>query len=137
MTAATGDCFEAAIWTAYQIPDDERDQWRVCHGWPTGQGPIEGVVHAHAWLERTDPVPEGLPEQFAANAAEFFTTVIDKSNGKDLEVSRTFYYSVGRIRPDQVHRYEIAQAFAYAVTEGHYGPWEPMPETALPAYFYD
>ena len=125
-----GDCYEAALhFAAWTVPVDERDAYRVVHGYPTVQGPIEGIVHGHAWVERTDPLPDDLPEIFADSAASLFTTVIDKSNGKDLEMPVALYYGYGSIYREECHYYTVEEAVRLALESGHYGPWHDESES--------
>jgi hypothetical protein len=127
--AATGDCYDTALkYAAWEVPAGDRDRYRVVHGHPIGQGEIAGLKHGHAWVERTDPVPDDLPEVFLRGAADLFTVVIDKSNGKDLEVPRSLYYGLGSIDRNECRYYEVAEAMRLAVRHGHWGPWEDKPE---------
>ena len=124
-----GDCFEVALHFAMNLRGDD-DEYRVVHGWPIGQGPIAGLRHAHAWIERHDPIPANLPEHFARVGPDFFTVCIDRSNGKDVELPRTLYYGIGHIRPDECSYYTPAEAMALAVRSGHFGPWDGRPSGA-------
>jgi hypothetical protein len=119
-----GDCYERAIHEALDIPAADRDHWRVVHGWPTGQGPIAGIKHGHAWLERTDPVPDDLPPNFRNVGAEFWITCVDRSNGKDVEWPRALFYGIGNIDPAECRYYEIVEAFEVMSEYHHYGPWD-------------
>ena len=134
---ADGNCYEAAlVFAAYSVPDDERDRYRVVHGFPIGQGPIEGLKHGHAWVERTDDMPNlsSVPAEMAAHFTEMYErnpelliTVIDKSNGKDLEMSRTVYYGFGNIDRSECTYYKVDEAMRLAVRYGHWGPWGEEP----------
>lgn len=120
---AKGDCFEVALHFVMDrhFADDE---YRVVHGWPIGQGKIAGVRHAHAWIERHDPIPANLPEHFQRIGPDFWVTVIDRSNGKDVELPRPLYYGIGHIRPEECRYYTATEAAALAVRTGHFGPWD-------------
>jgi hypothetical protein len=113
MTAAElegdGDCYVVA----YELVVDHPDTYLLCHGWPTGQGPIAGLVHGHAWVEyETDGYP----------------IVVERSNGHDLELPADLYYAIGHINPDHIVRYTAQEARAAAVEHGTYGPWNGEPE---------
>lgn len=113
-----GDCFPVA---AKMVKADPT--LFLCHGQPLGQGPIAGIRHDHAWVERDTchliPHPlGGEPVPYTA------TTVLDRSNGKDVELSQTLYYLAGAIDPATVRRYTHDEAVALMDSTGHYGPWE-------------
>lgn len=96
-----GDCAEVAT----KIVVDSRDKaYVLCHGYPTGQGPIAGVKHFHAWVEDGD-------------------IVIDRSNGKDITFPRDLYYAIGHINPDEVVRWTRDAAIDLILGTMHYGPW--------------
>jgi hypothetical protein len=120
-----GDCFEVGLHFIHSIPRGEEDRYKLCHGVPEGQGPIEGVRFDHCWIERTDPLPETMtPEQRAMfEQYEMNITVIDKSNGNDVEMPRLLYYQLGSINPRDVRRYTPDEARREAVRTGVYGPW--------------
>lgn len=121
MPDGTGDCFQQALYyAAFELPRAEWPNYRVVHGYPTGQGPIAGIVHVHAWVERMGEPPPGLPPGFGP---EVFIICIDRSNGKDLELPRVAYYAFGKIDPEQCHYYEVAEASRLACETGHFGPW--------------
>lgn len=120
-----GDCFPTALHYVYSLPDEERKSHRIVHGVPEGQGEIEGLRFDHAWVERTDPLPENLPPEQRAMFEQWQMNVIviDKSNGNDVEMPRMLYYQLGNIKERDVHRYTFDEAAAHAVRTGHYGPW--------------
>lgn len=113
-----GDCFMAALVYGQSLSSEERAAHRVCHGEPLGQGPIEGVRHAHAWVERLDRLK--FPD---LDRTVEIVTCIDKSNGKDVAFPAELYYKVGDIDPDEVQRYTVPEASALAFEHGHWGPW--------------
>jgi hypothetical protein len=138
MTATTtpeitgqGDCYEVALdFTVFGVPAEERHRYRVAHGTPLGEGPIEGIRYGHAWIEHTAPIPE-RPDNVPFTDEEWedltrFTavTVIDKSNGNDVVMPRSLYYALGCIDFESVRRYTFDEAGRHAVTTGVYGPWE-------------
>jgi hypothetical protein len=130
---ATGDCYEAALkFASWEIPESERHRYRVVHGHPIGQGAIAGLKHGHAWVERTDDVPDfsKVPDEVRDHFTKMYeqfpemaVTVIDKSNGKDLELSKSVYYGLGNIDRDECAVYEVHEAMKLAVKHKTWGPW--------------
>jgi hypothetical protein len=114
-----GDCFQAALRTVMDMPKEEQDGCYVVHGYPMGQGDIEGIRFVHAWVEAKEKVAETDDGESIS-----IDVVIDNSNGKEVSMPRAMYYRLGKIDPDEVVRYEVQEAFLKAVTTGHYGPWD-------------
>ena len=50
--------------------------------------------------------------------------VIDKSNGKNLEIPKVIYYSIGNIKPNEVFKYNYEQMLKKTLESGHWGPWD-------------
>jgi len=98
-----GDCYEIS---GRYITDHcfmgEKDLLLV-HGEVTGQGAIEGILYGHAWIEKG-----GL--------------VIDKSNGRDLQLPKELYYALGRI--EKTFKYNCEEARKKILQYKHWGPWE-------------
>lgn len=92
-----GDCFEVA---GHMILDNK--DFTLCHGIATGQGPIKGIKHWHAWCEKEN-------------------IVHDFSNGKKIVMDKDLYYKIGKIK--KVKRYTQKQAMKYMLKTQHYGPW--------------
>lgn len=111
--ATGGDCYEAAMRTAMDLPPELNPV--VVHGYATGQGPVEGWRFHHAWVE----VGEAL--------------VFDYSNGGQHVLPRARYYEVGQI--EVVRRYPLVDALVTMTRRGHYGPWhrvrKPHPAKTL------
>ena len=126
----SGDCYEAA--GKYMM---EQCQTRDCnltlvHGEVAGQGPLEGIRYGHAWVEDGG-------------------TVIDKSNGRDVRLPKTIYYSIGNIAaPDMskwgkpefgqdiftggnLHKYSWEETRAKILDSGNWGPWDLVTESGL------
>ena len=76
------------------------DQYRLVQGVPTGQGTIEGTRFDHSWVERTDQVSSVTP-----GFTRTEVTVIDRSNGNNIELPRALYYKIGKISESDVTRY--------------------------------
>jgi hypothetical protein len=116
-----GDCYTAAL-NAME-PDD---RYRLVHGVVSGQGELTGVRFDHAWVERHDPIPaeaaERLPAEAAAMLNEVAWTVIDKSNGNDIEMPRPLYYAIGQVNTPQRYTYE--EMARKMVETGNAGPWD-------------
>ena len=114
---AVGDCYEAAFnWIFEHCILNTADRRGdpgifLVHGEVTGQGPIEGVLYGHAWVEDGD-------------------LVIDQSNGRNLRMSRADYYRRGRIG-DNLHRYTPEEARRKILATRVYGPWDLKTETGL------
>jgi len=100
-----GDCAQVA---AEIVLDQPGDELLLAHGYPIGRGELNGGErYFHAWVETADG-----------------TTVIDKSNGLDVTMPRSVYYTVGRIVDDEVIRYDTHDVRFHIVNTGHWGPWE-------------
>ena len=107
----SGDCFSAAQRTLEQMPNEEQKRSKLCHGVPLGQGEIDGIRFDHAWVERTD------------HDGDFGVVVIDRSNGKNLELPREVYYALGNIKENDVSRYTYFEAIKQMSEHNNYGPW--------------
>ena len=94
-----GDCYQVAGNLIVDINDDKAF---LCHGTATGQGPIVGIKHGHAWVELGDKV-------------------IDKSNGNNLCMDKDVYYRIGKI--ENVKRYSRKEAISNLIKTEHFGPW--------------
>ena len=109
----TGDCYEAAgkyIMDKCLFAGPNCDLILV-HAEVTGQGPIQGLKHGHAFVLDGD-------------------TVIDRSNGRDVRLPKQVYYNLGNIG-DNLHEYTFKE-FRRKVTEyRHWGPWDLETESGL------
>lgn len=94
-----GDCFETAAELQGQIPGST-----LVHAAITGQGPIEGLIYVHAWVEAG-----GL--------------VFDRSNGNNILMPVEEYRGLARLQ-FAVEYGRIEAAGEMLLTE-HYGPWAP------------
>jgi transposase len=111
--APVGDCFEAAYKKLYEV-FREHPEAKLVHAIVTGQGPIKGVQHGHAWVEIGD-------------------TVLDYSNGRTIEMPKQIYYAVGNIDPsnsDEYKTYSYKEMADISMDQGTYGPWE-LPKGSL------
>ena len=106
--AANGDCYEAAgryMMDKCQFGGDCTG-WVLVHGEVMGQGDIDGITFGHAWVESN-----GM--------------VIDKSNGRDLQLPASLYYAVGKIDEiGNVVKYSWPDARDKILEFEHWGPWD-------------
>ena len=110
---ATGDCYEAAA--QYMMSRCMMGECNLVllHGEVMGQGHLEGTTFGHAW------VLDG-------------GNVVDKSNGRDLQLPQQLYYAIGQIdNIGNVHEYTWEEARRMLVDFEHYGPWELETESGL------
>ena len=90
----------------------------IVHALVYGQGAVKGRRFSHAWVEDGE-------------------TVYDHSNGRRLEIPKSLYYAIGRIRMDErgaYFRYTFEQMRKKMLSSGHYGPWdidETLEENAI------
>lgn len=112
-----GDCFKAGVdlllklaWKTVSAGGADGEGFYLCHGIVTGQGPIEGVRYSHCWVEHA---LIGSP-----------ATVLDHSNGRQLEMPAWLYYRIGRIDARKVYRYSLNEARRLLNEHKHYGPWD-------------
>ena len=96
-----GDCYVKA-WDYFQ--NNFKDDLRLVHGLVTGQGPLEGIVYNHAWVEKGNKV-------------------IDPSQPRGRqEFPKDLYYKIGKIKT--VYKYNREEVAKKAVEYRTYGPWE-------------
>lgn len=109
-----GDCYEAAgKYLVDLFLAGKADGYMLVHGEVRGQGAIDGVHFGHAWVEHG-------------------SLVIDRSNGRDIQMPRELYYAIGAIdRIDNLHRYTPVQAMSKITMIGHWGPWDLKTSTGL------
>lgn len=102
-----GDCSYAAgryiSNSAFGKKDGEN--YILVHGLVNGQGILSGIKFVHAWVENGD-------------------MVIDKSNGRDINVPKVLYYALGNINPQETVRYTWKDVAEKMSTTGTYGPWD-------------
>jgi hypothetical protein len=110
-----GDCYQAAFHYMHDNGFDEDgrpvDGILLVHGEVTGQGAIRGIKYGHGWVEDGD-------------------TVIPRSNGRHIVMSKRAYYALGKIGQN-IHRYTPMEAVRKAVETGIYGPWDLKTESGL------
>ena len=118
---ATGDSFPAAWrWMKrYEDTDPERDLY-VVHAEVRGQGSLEGVQFAHAFVlylpRGVEPSDENILYQ---------GEVVDPANGKTIRMPAAFYFTLAGIFDiGNFHIYDALKAMSLAGRTGHYGPWD-------------
>ena len=99
-----GDCYKAAA--EYVLAHPEAT---LVHGWPSLQ--VEPFCRFdHAWAEFVHP-------------ATGEKMVKDVSNGGDIEIPRTMYYDLGKIKVADCLIYDRPHAVKMLVDFRHWGPW--------------
>ena len=110
-----GNCFEAAAMMMTDLGlfgldkcGIDRKDWQkravLAHGIITGQGPIEGQPHPHAWVE-------------------YQGVAFDLSNNRAVVLPAAFYLAMARPVMEPV-RYAHTDALKQLFTSGHFGPWD-------------
>jgi hypothetical protein len=110
-----GDCYEIASKLLFNS-DHTKEGYILCHGTVVGQGPIEGAIFGHAWLEYKQRLP------MDNNGILNLDMVLDHSNGKRTSMPKDLYYKIGRIK--NVKKYTKEEARKMLLTELTYGPWK-------------
>jgi hypothetical protein len=79
----------------------------LVHAEVRGQGKIEGMRYAHAWVED-----------------DFY--VYDYSNGREIKLPKMIYYAIGDIRnePKKYIKYTFEEARKRMLDTGTYGTWD-------------
>jgi hypothetical protein len=123
-----GDCYEISARTLLtkKLPKGAY----LCHGTVTGQGPIEGSIYGHSWIEYSIELPTNNPANTVpkkppkgiATASASMDIALDLSNNKRVELPAHFYYQLGKIR--NVKRFSISELRHNIAKFGTWGPWE-------------
>lgn len=109
-TKALGDCYEAA---GRYLLNNPTKNLKLVHAEVMGQGPIAGITFGHAFIIEGD-------------------NVIDKSNGRDIRMSVSTYFYLGRIEDiGNYFIYDRKQALEKMTTYTHWGPWDLVTESGL------
>ena len=111
---AKGDCYEAAgRFMMDECLMDPSCTLVLVHGEVAGQGPLSGLTYGHAWVLDGE-------------------TVIDKSNGRNLQIPKILYYALGGIdHIGNVHTYTWEQARKKIAQSKHWGPWDLKTRSGL------
>jgi hypothetical protein len=126
--AATGDCYDAA---AKYILGLSRLHMGIggkaagevaaaeglilVHAEVMGQGPMEGVQFGHGFVVDTKR-----------------DVVIDKSNGRNIQLPRALYYAIAQIEEiGNYHEYTPQEMMENMIKYRHYGPWDLKTSSGL------
>lgn len=128
MTQGDGDCFVKAVEEA-MAADGEL---LIVHGLvvvPDDAPLLAGLVHTHAWNERTVTRKVPYADSQAEGGFAFYEVTqeycYDMSNGHEAgDVPLELYYKLGQVRRDSVRRYTVDEALRLMRDCGHYGPWD-------------
>lgn len=103
-TAMGGDCYAAA---GHYLMDNQykNPKLLLVHGEATGQGPIAGIKHGHAWIEDGE-------------------NVIEVSMGRHFVLPKELYYAVGNIDESKVFKYTPEAMRRKVLAAKHWGPWD-------------
>lgn len=103
---ALGDCYEANAKKMMEMSSHGTNpRFRLVHGMPHGQGPLEGIKFGHCWFEDAGKV-------------------YDYSNGKSLKLPKKVYYAVGKIDKSECYYYTWEQVAKNLTKHKHWGPWD-------------
>ena len=112
-----GDCYEAAfkfIMDECLFTPANESRYTLVHAEVMGQGPLEGTTFGHAFVVKDGAV------------------VVDKSNGRNLEMPAFLYYAIGQISDiGNEHQYSWAEAKGKASKYKTYGPWDLKTRSGL------
>ena len=120
-----GHCFENCGRHIMNNPDDNLV---LVHGIVIGQGPIEGVPFAHAWLERrgaeaiggdTSQLSAEDQEQLGRMAIDLTT---DERLENPLEIPAVLYRSVAQAEVKAEYTHD--EAISKLAEHKHWGPWD-------------
>jgi len=105
-----GDCFVVAFRLVMDMEGATLVHGEVSHG------DFPELRFTHAWIEQQVELLPGVR----------MTLVIDRSNGRNVQIPKELYYLFGRIvdEPGKLARYTRDQARRMAFETGHYGPWD-------------
>ena len=120
MLNAEGNCFIVAADTLGEHMQDD-NEWFIVHA--LVQHPDTKKYHWHAWneYEANLKVPYTNQEGAIEIMPVTVTTVIDRSNGREVDMPAALYYAIGRITA--ARRYNAQEAGEAMFVQQHYGPW--------------
>ncbi len=87
---------------------DKNPKLTLVHGLVTGQGPIEGTVYSHAWVEDGNTVID---------------TSLKEQGRKNYKFPKDLYYAIGAIVDKTTFKYTYEEMLEKLVSEETYGPW--------------
>ncbi len=101
-----GDCYEAAGKYMMDNCMFGCSNMILVHGEVMGQGALAGTTFGHAWV---------------LNGG----TVVDMSNGRNLQLPQEVYYALGQVdRIGNIYEYTWEEARQLIVDFEHWGPWD-------------
>jgi hypothetical protein len=102
-----GDCYQAAgeYMMMHYLSGNKNSKLVLVHAEVTGQGPISGIRHGHAYILNGN-------------------MVIDKSNKRDIEMPKEIYYAIGNIGKN-INHYSFEEFRDNVLKHGTWGPWAP------------
>jgi len=129
VNVGTGDCYETAgklilamgghfpppsYWSKVKTiiglkETPESKDFRMVHALVRGQGRLSGKRFGHGWVEWKQSL------------------VIDFSNGNELVLPKSVYYSAGKVDPNEKGAYvtyTTQEAKVKILGKGHWGPWD-------------
>jgi hypothetical protein len=119
-----GNCYETS---AKFVLDSKENKslldLKLCHGQVHGQGPLEGAIFGHSWVEYNQIMPSPI-ENLTNHNLPLITMVLDKSNGKSLEIPAPIYYLMGNIQNENVVKYNKKEVLKKIIETEHWGPWD-------------
>ncbi|NBR00792.1 MAG: hypothetical protein EBT79_10905 [Actinobacteria bacterium] len=99
---------------ACQFAPENESRYTLVHAEVMGQGPLEGTTFGHAFVVKDRAV------------------VVDRSNGRNLEMPAFLYYAIGQISDiGNEHQYTWAEALEKALKYETYGPWDLKTRSGL------
>jgi len=85
--------------------------FKLVHGLVTGQGPIEGIIYNHAWIEDGNFVIDPS---------------LKKAGRKVYKFDKELYYAIGNIQGKNTFSYSYEEASKKLSELKNYGPWEKV-----------
>jgi len=105
------NCYErAANHVMYNL-----DTHTLAHAMVSGQGPLKGKRHGHAFTLYNHP--ETGDEMVHDPNPKF-------NDGEGIDIDARAYYALGSINPDEVKRYTGEEMGKNLVDNEHWGPWD-------------
>jgi hypothetical protein len=113
MSEELGQCFQNSAHFMLEADPGLVQDLRLVHAVCVGQGPIEGIRFAHAWVEL---------------AGKVAIDVTDVHKGKEAtKLLAEQYRRIGQV--SNVVEYTRLEMVKELVKHTHYGPWDPAIET--------
>ena len=107
---ANGDCYEAA---GKYILAHPNDGLILVHAEVMGQGKLDGISFGHAFIVDGE-------------------NVIDKSNGRNIQMPKSLYFAIGQIYDlDNFYQYDYKAAQKKILDLSQWGPWDLQTRSGL------